>query len=537
MSGMNAVRHGTARAAVSISILAALSPFSGAILEFLLARLLGLSPGVDAYRATHVLLMFTHQIFYVTLMPNILVPMVAGYRMRKGDDEAWRLAFGIGAAFLFLSVLFALFASAAPQILVSLLGPGLTGAAGRDAVFLVRIFALSMVLSSLSGVICSLLYSYGIYILSLVARIIVNLVGAAALGFFHARGGIRSLGYGILAASFVILLLHLYMAWRMARSRGISASSLVGFMRSRGLREFLQLCFPQMGIILAGQIAGVVVNRQMNLLGPGVLALYGYGIRMTVLTSIFPLSIATAIFPRIADSASRRNPGEVSALVDKSLRMASFVGIPLISLLFLLRGDLFGFLFGVSAADSAGVRQAAMIFSILLLQVPVAGILLISEKTLYSLGIYSHPFYVLLLRAAALIIVLPPIARSWGSAGIVWTWVAMSWVGGIGMLLILGMKLRGLNVVRIVAYVMELFLLAIFMAGAGTILSLFLDSLTLSPPLGDFVRIVSMGLLCVLGTGLFCWIFRIEEMRVLTGYLFRRSGVGRKAANEMPQHE
>jgi len=84
--------YAATRSAAILTVLSVLSPFSGLLMEMVLAWGYGASGVVDAFRIASLLLVLGNQLFFGYLLPHVTVPLFSEYRAQKDlntRDGGW----------------------------------------------------------------------------------------------------------------------------------------------------------------------------------------------------------------------------------------------------------------------------------------------------------------------------------------------------------------------------------------------------------------------------------------------------------------
>ncbi len=380
---MSGVGHPTARAATTLSGLALLSPVAGMAVEIALAWRFGASPTVDAFRIGALLLLFGQQLFVLQILPHAVVPVFSEYRARGEEQEAWHVALSLANLLVVPALLVSLLVILYPKPVVGLLAPGLAGEAKELAALFIRWFLPTCVLLVWNGVAVGVLYAHDVFAVPPAAQLLGNLVLVAAILTLGRALGPTSLVIAVLASAVLGSLLYASRLFPLMRQAGARPSWKLDI-RHPGVRKSLKLAAPLLGTILLSQWISVVGNRALSGLPPGNIALFGYAWKLGQLVLLVPLSLATVLFPRLADARFSRPVGEFPELCIRALRMALFIAIPLACLLFIFRVRLVTLLFERGAFSAEASRAVAGLFALLLLGAPAAAVAVNLEKMFYA---------------------------------------------------------------------------------------------------------------------------------------------------------
>lgn len=464
---MSGVGHPTARAATTLSGLALLSPVAGMAVEIALAWRFGASPTVDAFRIGALLLLFGQQLFVLQILPHAVVPVFSEYRARGEEQEAWHVALSLANLLVVPALLVSLLVILYPKPVVGLLAPGLAGEAKELAALFIRWFLPTCVLLVWNGVAVGVLYAHDVFAVPPAAQLLGNLVLVAAILTLGRALGPTSLVIAVLASAVLGSLLYASRLFPLMRQAGARPSWKLDI-RHPGVRKSLKLAAPLLGTILLSQWISVVGNRALSGLPPGNIALFGYAWKLGQLVLLVPLSLATVLFPRLADARFSRPVGEFPELCIRALRMALFIAIPLACLLFIFRVRLVTLLFERGAFSAEASRAVAGLFALLLLGSPAAAVAVNLEKMFYAGQQTRVPMYVQLSSAIVATFLAPTAARLRGAAGLMLLFGAvLAWINAGLLFFLLQRRHPGVAVKRVAGFAGETLLLALLAAWAA----------------------------------------------------------------------
>jgi len=375
--------HVVARSAGLISLLALLSPLAGLLVEMALAWRFGAGPAVDAFRIASLLLLFSQQLFVLQILPHAIVPIFSEFCARGQQDQAWQTAFSLANLLLLPAGLLVLLAMVYPQFVVRFLAPGLAGEAQAVAILFLRCFLPVCVLMVWTGVATGVLYAYRIFWLPPAVQFAGNLVSIVLILALGRTLGPSSLILGVWLAT--LLSLALYLAQLAPLMRQAKARFTWTFeWKHPGVRKAFGLAVPLLGTLFLSQWIAVVVNRALSVLPPGNLATFGYAWKLGQVVSLVPISLATVLFPRLADARFGSPESEFRDLCTRALRMALFVTVPPTCLVYALRSSLVALLFERGVFDAHATQAVSQLFGLTLLGTPAAVITVFLDKIFFA---------------------------------------------------------------------------------------------------------------------------------------------------------
>ncbi len=434
---MSAGPYTTARAATTLSGLAVLSPLAGMAVEMSLAWRFGTSPTVDAFRIGALLLFFGQQLFVLQILPHTVLPVFTEYRLRGQEKEAWHVALSLGNLLLVPTLLASLLVFVHPEPLVQLFAPGLAGEARATAALFLRCFLLTYAPFVWSGVATGILYVHRVFWLPPAIQLLGNLVLVTSILSLGRVLGARCLVVGVLLSTALGTALYVSKLLPLMRRAGIRFPLRLDLTHP-GVRKTLKLSLPLLGVVLAVQWASVMVGRALSLLPAGNLAVFGYSWKLGLAVSIVPLSLATVLFPRFAETRFSSRGEEFGELCTSALRMALFIGLPLSAWLYALRSPMVALLFERGAFSTEASESVSRLFGLLLLGAPAAAAVTYMEKMFYALG-QTHILLFAQLGSALLLTALAVgVAKRFGAGGLMVLVVPVTaWLTAIAFLLVL----------------------------------------------------------------------------------------------------
>jgi len=404
---------------VSLSLL---SPLAGFALEVLLARVYGASGLVDAFRIASLILLLGLNLFFTQLLPHIVVPMFLDCRVRKGEKEAWETLLSLSSLMAYLGVGSLVVLCFHPEPILQTLGPGLPASISGDAVILLYCYSASFILILWSGILSSILYTYGLFWLNRVTPIVISVSTIGALALFGERAGAVALGGGALTGSVAVALIHFISARKLsAGSRIESRSWLIPGYHQDLIRNW-RVSLPVILALLNSQAVGILLYRALSLMGTGSAALYGYGLKLTHLVYTPGAALVTVVFPSLSRAQAREAREEFEHLSDKAVRMVLFLTVPSAAVLWGLRFHTATVLFGGGALSKAELTRVGDLFGILLIGAPAGALVALLTRTYASLR-SNVPTLVASVCSLSLVTALLPVAKGYGPGGVAWVGV------------------------------------------------------------------------------------------------------------------
>jgi putative peptidoglycan lipid II flippase len=516
---MKAGPYAAARAATTLSGLAVLSPLAGMGVEMSLAWRFGTSPTVDAFRIGVLLLFFAQQLFVLQILPHTVLPVFTEYRVRGQEKEAWHVALSLGNLLLVPTLLVSLLVFVHPEPLVQLIAPGLGGEARATAKLFIRCFLLPYAPLVWSGVATGVLYAHRVFWLPPAIQLLGNLVLVTSILSLGRVLGARCIVVGVLLSAALGTALYVSKFLPLMRRAGIRFPLRMDLTHP-GVRKTLKLSLPLLGVVLAVQWALVIVGRALSFLPAGNLAVFGYSWKLGLAVSIVPLSLATVLFPRFAETRFSSRGEEFREVCTSALRMALFIGLPLSAWLYALRSPMVAFLFERGAFSTGASESVSRLFGLLLLGAPAAVAVTYMEKMFYALG-QTHILLFAQLGSALLLTALGvAVAKRFGAGGLMVLVVPVTaWLTAIAFFLVLHSRHAAFLGKGLGTFVGQVLVMAVASAWIAGQASLLLERVS-APPLLSLALVTVGGLAA--GAAVFvaaCLAWRVPEAVACSQYL------------------
>ena len=360
-------RQSVAAAAVLVAAGFLLSRLLGVVRTAVIAREFGTEPELAAYWVAFRLPDLIFQLVAGATLASAFIPTFMQAVTDRGEDVAWRLASSVLNLVFLVTLVFAVAAFLLAPVLVPLLAPGLgsgadnEGALNRLAVDLTRLMLLSPIFFSVSGMLMGILNARRHFLLPAIAPVLYNLaiiIGALTLA---EPFGVRGLAYGVVAGSILHLLIQIP-GLRQVRMR----YALIGDWRDKDVREVFRLMLPRLVGLAAAQANFFITTIFFaSMQGAAAISALTYGwLLMMLPLALFGMAISTAVFPELADAASRDDRAGLRRLIATNLRLILYFTIPASAGLILLSRPVIALLLqrGAFDAGDAALTQGALVF-------------------------------------------------------------------------------------------------------------------------------------------------------------------------------
>lgn len=373
-----ASRSGVLGAVLLIGISFLGSRLLGAARAVVIADQYGTSVELDAFWVAMRLPELVFQLLAGATLAAAFIPVYARVLQSDGDREAWRLASIVLNWVMLGTVALAAMIFLAAEWIVPALAPGLGEDSGiqdaivDDAIFLTRVLLLSPILFAVSGMLTGMLHARRHFLLPAISPMLYNLAIILAALLLPHELGVEALVIGVVAGAGLHLMIQLP-----AVSAALAASGggmgLHFNIRDRGAREVLRLMGPRALGLAAAQINLIVLTFFGSLVGDRSISALNFAWLLLMFpVGVFGISLATAVFPSLAERAASGGPAAVQQMVSQTLRFTLFLAVPASVGMLLLRESIVSTLLEHGAFDAAA---AALVSDALFF---------------YAIGLFAH---------------------------------------------------------------------------------------------------------------------------------------------------
>ncbi len=365
---------GLAGAATVVAVGFLGSRLLGVVRTMAIADAFGTSPELGSYWVAFRLPDLIFQVLAGATLGSAFIPTFARYVARKDEEEGWRMASSVLNLVAMATAGLALLGVLLAPLLVPLMAPGLGEETGRQdelhslAVELTRIMLLSPVLFSISGMITGILNARQHFFLTALAPMFYNLSIIFGAVFLSGPWDVHGLAIGVVMGSGLHLLIQVPGLFTVGMRYHLLAQ-----WRDPGVREVVRLMLPRVAGLAAAQANFVVTIFFASELGDETISALSYAWLLTMMPlALFGMSIATAVFPTMAQQAAADSLDDLQNTLYRSLRYILFLTIPASVGLILLREPLVSVLLerGEFTAASTDITSSALLF--------------------YSIGLFAH---------------------------------------------------------------------------------------------------------------------------------------------------
>jgi len=376
-----------ARSALLVAAFFAADKLLGVVRDAAISGAFGASAALDAYYAAFELPDGLFTVVAGSAMATALIPILSA-RIASGDrDQVWRLVSAVlNWALLIVAAVSVAAAIFAPQV-IALVAQGFDPQQTMLAAQLMRLVLLQTLISSLSGIVMSVLQAHQHFLLPAAAPISYTLGRIAGALLLAPRWGIFGLAWGGLAGAVGHLLIQ---TPGLVRYRARWRPTL----RHSDLRAVLTLMGPRALGLGVTYLNFVLPTFLGSWLAEGAISAYEYGWRlMQFPETIIGTAMGLTIFPTLVE---RANAGDWAGLRAKSswaLRLVLALAVPAAVGLLVLGRPLTALLFQRGEFDAGDTERVYWALRFLALGLVAHSALEVVSRTFYARRDMWTPFW------------------------------------------------------------------------------------------------------------------------------------------------
>lgn len=414
---------GVVRAVAVLLVGGLLGQLLGLVRDSLLAAHFGASIYVDA-------------LVVAQTIPSVVVTMVSAFALgavpiranvsrQAGEQEARSYTLAIVRLIFALSLALSFLIYIGADVLVAWAAPGFSSEERVLTASLVRIIALSLCPAATAAMMVPLLQLEGLFWVTALSGILQNL--SAVVSFLYSPTvGIRAVAAGLTVGAFLQLIV-LSVAFY---ARGYRFSFVPNHFDR--MRDTIVVGGPLVIVALSGYVVAVVERNLASGLPTGSIAALNYAQKLPNLVStLLGTSLAAAVFPHLADQASRLDRRKLAHTLNRALLMVSLTVIPITATLVAWRVPVVKVLFERGEFTPVATEQTAFLLVVYALAVPTTSLAHLLRRTLTAWRLHTSIMWCTLLGLVAQIVTYVTFIHSLGA-------VSLALGSTIGSFVILG---------------------------------------------------------------------------------------------------
>lgn len=460
-----------ARAAGLVTAAFIISNITGLIRQILVANAFGTSDAMEAFNAANRISETLFNLVAGGALGSAFIPAFTSLLAKEKRQDAWKLASSItNLVLITLTVIAALSALFAPQVVRHLLAPGFAADPAKEAltISLVRLMLPSAVLFGLSGLVMGILNSHQVFFIPALTPSMYQIGMIFGVTVLSPKMGIQGLAWGVLIGAALHLILQLPLLFK---QKAVYTPTLG--LKTPDVREVARLMGPRFLGVAIVQL-NFWINVRLASLQPGgsVTAITIAFTLMLMPQAAIAQSIATAALPTFSIQVAKNKLAEMRNSLSATLRGILLLSIPASIGLVLLRKPIITFIYQRGEFTSYSTKLVA--WALLWYGIGLVGHAMVEilARAFYALHDTKTP--VLIGIAAMSLNVILSFSFSAAFTRLGWMphgglALANSLATGLemlGLILIMRLRLNGLNGKRIWTGVLKAAGAGLLMAGA-----------------------------------------------------------------------
>lgn len=347
-----------ARAAGTVMFAIVIGQLIGLVRGIVVAGVFGASIELDAFYAANRVSETLFLLVAGGALGSAFIPTFTGLLTKGDKDAAWRLASALAnAVILTLSLLAALLAIFAPQVVRHALAPGLSAEPEifNLTVSLLRIQLISAVLFGLGGLIVGILNAHQVFLVPALTPAVYQLGIIFGAVFLAPSLGIYGLAWGVILGAVLYLVIQIP---SLLRQKGTYTPSLE--LDNPNTRQVLLLMLPRLLGVAVVQLNFWVNTNLASRMEEGSVASLTYGFSLMLMAqAAIAQSVAIAAMPTFSAQYALGKRDEMRSSLAASLRGILFMALPASIGLMILREPLIAFLYQRGEFDDRAVQLVA----------------------------------------------------------------------------------------------------------------------------------------------------------------------------------
>lgn len=335
---------------------------AGLVRGVLVARAFGASPELDAFFAANRVSETLFLLVAGGALGSAFIPTFTGLLARNEKDSAWRLASSLAnAVTLTLSLLAALIALFAPQVVRFALAPGLSSNSELFAltISLLRIQLISAILFGLGGLIVGVLNAHQIFLVPALTPALYQIGIIFGTVVLAPSMGIYGLAWGVVIGAVLYLVVQLPSLFKLLTDHW----SLVAFslgMQDANVRQVFLLMGPRLVGVAVVQLNFWVNTWLASQMAPGSVTGLYYGFSLMLMAqAVIAQSVAIAAMPTFSAQHALGQQDEMRSSLASSLRGVILLALPASVGLMVLREPIISLLYQRGEFDEHSVQIVA----------------------------------------------------------------------------------------------------------------------------------------------------------------------------------
>ena len=356
----------------------------------LLVAHFGVGSTLDAYTAAFRVPDLLFNLLITGAFAVAFIPVFTEHWEKDGPGDAWRLTSSLLNLLVLATVIVCGVAFVLADPLTTIVAPGFDPERHRITVELTRIMLITPVIFAVASVLGSIQQAFNRFVFFAVAGALYNIGIIGGIIWLAPRFSIYGVAWGVVAGVIIQVLVE----WGGLYGLGFKYSPTLG-LHLRGVRQVLKLMLPRSLDQGLDQINFIVETMIGSTLREGSVAALNFANNLkNVPLVLIASSITTAVFPRLAASATRGDRAELIDVYVQNARLILFLALPSAVFAVVARGYIVRLLYGsgnAATANALGWFAGTIVFSSLFMLVSRVYYAMKDTRTPFTLSLISIP--------------------------------------------------------------------------------------------------------------------------------------------------
>lgn len=407
-------RENSVKGATSILVITlAFSNLLGLVRDHFLAQKIS-TDLLDTYYAAFRLPDLIFNVLILGAVSSAFIPVFSALISNNQSKEANKLASNILTMGTIGIILLAGILLIFMPLLIHIIVPQFSPEKQTATVYLSRLLLFSPIFFALSYLFSAILNSYKRFIISSFAPLIYNLSIIIATIFFGEKYGVYAVVWGVIAGAFW----HMLIQALPLRSLGVRLSFVWGTSNLL-FKKVIRLMIPRSIGLGALQIMVVSFTAIASGLGSGSVAILQLADNIqTMPTVVFGTSVASALFPTLAEHFSLGKLDQFSQHIKKAIITIIYFLLPASIAIILLRIQIVRLVLGSGEFGWAETKLTAQTLGFFAVSVVFSGLQPLFARAYYALQNTRTPAYFSLISVAVSILLGYYFGTAFGVAGL-----------------------------------------------------------------------------------------------------------------------
>lgn len=377
-------------AALFVTIATLLSTVLGLVRGKVMAHYFGAGLETDFYNYGTTIPDSLQNILIMGVTSASFIPIFAEYVANYSKEEANKLASNfLNVTLTAFSIICLLVGIFMPQITDVWLSNQIPLENKIAIVDITRLFLLAQIAFAMSKVFSGILQTHKHFVAYALALLVYNPAIILGMVLFHEEHGIYSAAYGAVIGACMVMIVN------MIDLKGTEYRYKPSFeLRHNGLRNIYVLAVPNFLNMALLQIVFITYSKISIDLQPGSYSAFRYALDFENFpVNIFGISFVTAIFPFLAENASKRNFVNFNYNIQNSIRQILYLTLPAGAGMAVLSTEIIGLILGGGQFGPDDIKMTASILFFYAWIVPLESLWYLFARAFYAMKDTWAPFY------------------------------------------------------------------------------------------------------------------------------------------------